>query len=185
MLGEPVEGSEDELVPLSWTAVVIIRSDEIAMGLSPNMRSMNHLWGFDTSFVFCSFLSSTVSENPSDISFFCSLAKTISETTAANRPVGQSKTTEQTSGKIKKTHEPSVLSKNSRDFRDAIPAKAPATSKAATVKIVPGHFNTVWVFTTHDRILMSISSAGEAAGEVALLALDLAGVFGLGEDISI
>ena len=122
---------------------MIIRSDEMATGLSPSIRSMNHLWGFEMSLVDCSFVSSTVSENPSDVSFCCNLAKTMSETTAARRPVGQSKRTVQTSGTMKNKHEPIMLSRKSSDFRGAISANAPATSKAATVKIVPGHFKTV------------------------------------------
>ena len=59
---------------------------------------------------------------------------------------------------MKNKREPRTLLKISRDFRGAISANAPATSKIATVKIVPGHFKTTCVFVSHAIRLVSISS---------------------------
>ena len=77
---------------------------------------------------------------------------------------------------MKNRREPRTLLKTSRDFRGAISANAPATSRTATVKIVPGHLKTTCVFVNHAMRLVSISSTigplldfGDELGEAIYL----------------
>jgi hypothetical protein len=112
-------------------------------------------------------LSSVVSENPSDASCFCNRANTISDTVAAKSPVAQSIRIAIIKGKIKKSDLPSVVSRNSRDFRGAISTKEPNTTRATTDKIVKGECKTECVFVTQDNTLKSISSRTPGFGELA------------------
>ena len=154
---EVVCGLVDLPVSLPCTAVVITRSDDIAIGLSPSSFSTNHLLGFEITFVTCSLVLSTELENPSEYSSFCSLAKTMRETVAARRPVGQSRRFVMIMGKTKNKTEPNVLSTSSSDFRGALPTNTPKTSNPATDNAVRGNRRTVCIFVNHAKILVSIS----------------------------
>jgi len=87
-------------------------------------------------FVDCS--TFPLSENPSDESCFCRRVKIIRDTTAAKRPVAQSREIAKINGTMKNKLVPIILSKNSSDFREAISAKVPATRRPTTDKIVIG-----------------------------------------------
>lgn len=128
---------EDERIFDSFDKDVVIRSDEIAKGLSPRILSMNHLLEFEISFVEISVLSLTF-ENPSEESGFCNLAKIISDTVAAKSPVGQSIKIAIRNGSKKNKDLPIILSRNSSDFRGAISTNEPNTSSPTIVKIVNG-----------------------------------------------
>ena len=116
---------------------MVIRSEEIARGRSPRTRSINHLCEFEIMFVDLS-IPSELSANPSDESCFCRRAKIIRDTTPAKSPVGQSMRTAIRKGNKKNNDRPSVLSRNSKDFRGAISIKEPNITKPATDKIVSG-----------------------------------------------
>ena len=122
---------------LLFADVVLMRSEDIANGLSPNTLSINHLCGLEISLVDLSLVSVT-SENPSEESCFCSLAKITRDTVAAKSPVGQSMRIVMRNGIMKKSELPSGLSRNSRDFRGAISTKDPNIIKPATDNIVSG-----------------------------------------------
>lgn len=180
---ELIDDDEDVRILGSSKEEVVTRSDEIAIGVSPNTFSTNHLCGFEISLVDWS--DSATSENPSDESSFCSLAKKIRETTAARRPVGQSIKTAKMNGITKKRTEPNVLSKNSMEFRGAISAKDPATMRPITDRIVEGQCKTACEFVTQDIRLISISSMADAFGEATGLGLGEATGEATGEAILI
>lgn len=150
-----LEADDDVCISVSFITDVETRSEEIAKGLSPRTLSINHRWGFEMNWVV---LSETASENPSDVSCFCSLATIISETVAARSPVGQSINIAMAKGSRKKRALPNELSRNSSDFRGAISINAPNTSSPTTESIVRGQCRTECVFINHDTRLRSISS---------------------------
>ena len=158
----PMELAELLRLSSSFTALVEIRSDEMAIGVSPRTFSTNHRCDDDTNFV-----DSWSFENPSSSSDRCKRAIIISETTAARSPVGQSIITEMNSGARKNTVFPITLSKNSSDFRGAISAKAPATRSPMTVRIVTGKWSIYRILYIQASRLVSIlgKSLGEALGE--------------------
>jgi hypothetical protein len=135
-----IDDEEEERILASSFFEERTLSEEIAIGLSPRTFSINHLWEFDIIFVDES--DSGESENPSVESSFCSLAKIMSETTAARSPVGQSISAVKIKGTTKNKNDPNVLSKNSMDFRDTICAKDPATIRPAIDRIVNGQCKT-------------------------------------------
>lgn len=160
--------------------VVRERSDEIAMGCSPIVRSINHLCELEISLVELS----SISKNPSDESSFCSLAKIMRDTVAARRPVGQSINIAMRKGMIKNNALPMELSRNSNDFRGAISMNDPKTSRPATIRIVSGQCRTECVLDTQDNRLKSISSLAAlpvALGEAAPVALGEATPVALGD----
>jgi hypothetical protein len=168
---------DEERIPLFIELDVVTRSDEIAIGLSPNILSINHLCGLEINCVELLPLPSVTSENPSDASCFCSRANIIRDTVAAKSPVGQSIRIEMRNGRIKKSDLPTVLSRNSRDFRGAISTKEPNTSRPITDKIFNGECKTECIFVNQDIKVKSISSLatvafgdvgfGKAFGDVA------------------
>jgi len=180
---------EEDRISLFFGFVVITLSDEIAIGLSPKILSINHLCGLEIRVVEL-LLSSVRSEYPSEESCFCKRANIMSETVAANNPVGQSIKTAMIKGSIKKTALPSALSRNSRDFRGAISTKEPITTRPTTDRIPRGECKTECVFLIQDIMLKSISVllfAGLLAfGEPSLLAFgDEASLLAFGDEASL
>jgi hypothetical protein len=97
----------------------------------------------------------------------------MSDTVAAKSPVAQSIRIAIRNGRIKKSDLPSVVSRNSSDFRGAISTKEPNTTKPKTDKIVRGECKIECVFVIHAVKLKSISSlalgkAPLASGEAPL-----------------
>jgi len=181
---------EEDRISLFFGFVVITLSDEIAIGLSPKILSINHLCGLEIRVVEL-LLSSVRSEYPSDESCFCKRANIMSETVAANSPVGQSIKTAMIKGSIKKSALPSALSRNSRDFRGAISTKEPITTRPTTDRIPRGECKTECVFVIQDIMLKSISVllfAGLLAfgDEASLLAFgDEASLLAFGDEASL
>jgi hypothetical protein len=134
---ELVADDEDERISLPLDAEVVIRSEEIARGLSPRTRSINQRCEVEINFVELSDASEE-SAKPSEESCFCRRAKIIRDTTPAKSPVDQSIRIAIRNGNIKNNDLPSMLSRNSRDFRGAISIKEPKTTRPATDKIVSG-----------------------------------------------
>jgi len=137
-----IELDELVLVSLSSVRFVCIRSDDIAKGVSPRTFSINHLCGFDISFVVCT-LSFDPFRNPSlspvsIVSIFRTLVNIIKDIHAAKSPVAHPANKDTPNGKVKSITIPNGLFTYSSSSRGIFSMNVPNTRRAIIRNTVPG-----------------------------------------------